>query len=350
MFFRKRMYFNLLALVVRCGCSARFKGLGALTSCSSSLSWSRRQSGSRSSLSKPFSTMFYIIEGNLQGNLRPTHNEKSLDAKKAERTVKRITFERRGKTQWDALRLGTQAEQKWSHCPGSLALFFNIDLAGGHANNVLVHNVSWALMDKFTVKFAGTNLQDIVAATPTRSLKTFCSQLKTVTTCRWRESKAKNFVRFARTLVSKRQRAWTLKRPWTQFSATSIVLHWAGAPNSGQSLVYYSEALYTDLVFELKLAPASQVVKRFDTTKLVCKLINIHLQYETIHSETFANKVTSLYPSGKAFAYDYVVHRCRRHLQKIKYSCQSWTLIAQVNPSGFHGALRSRCSIFGKIR
>lgn len=128
----------------------------------------------------------------------PTYNEKSLDAKKAELTVKRITFERSEAKPSDMVYVSVPKLNKNEVIvPGSLALFFKIDLTGGHANNFLVHNVSWALMDKFTVKFAGTTLQDIVVATPTRSLKTFCSQLKTVTACCWRESKAKNFVTFA---------------------------------------------------------------------------------------------------------------------------------------------------------
>ena len=46
--------------------------------------------------------------------------------------------------------------------PGSLALRFNIDLSGGHANNFLVQNVSRALVDKMAVKFAGDTLEDTV--------------------------------------------------------------------------------------------------------------------------------------------------------------------------------------------
>ena len=44
--------------------------------------------------------------------------------------------------------------------PGTLALLFNIDLTGGHANNYLVQNVSRALIDRFVVKFAGEVVQD----------------------------------------------------------------------------------------------------------------------------------------------------------------------------------------------
>ena len=46
--------------------------------------------------------------------------------------------------------------------PGSLALRFRIDLSGGNAKNVLVRNVTRALVDKLVVKFAGTILQDTV--------------------------------------------------------------------------------------------------------------------------------------------------------------------------------------------
>ena len=39
--------------------------------------------------------------------------------------------------------------------------------------------------------------------------------------------------------------------------------------------VVYPQSLYTDLVFEVTLAPASQVVKGSDGTKLKYKLTNI---------------------------------------------------------------------------
>ena len=46
--------------------------------------------------------------------------------------------------------------------PGSLALRFDIDLSGGHANNYLVQNVLRALVSQQVVKFGGTTLDDIV--------------------------------------------------------------------------------------------------------------------------------------------------------------------------------------------
>ena len=44
--------------------------------------------------------------------------------------------------------------------PGSLALRFDIDLSGGHANNFLVQNVTRALVSQLVVKFGGETLED----------------------------------------------------------------------------------------------------------------------------------------------------------------------------------------------
>ena len=44
----------------------------------------------------------------------------------------------------------------------SLALIFDVDLSGGHANNFLVQNVSRALVNKVVVKFAATTLDETV--------------------------------------------------------------------------------------------------------------------------------------------------------------------------------------------
>ena len=71
--------------------------------------------------------------------------------------------------------------------------------------------------------------------------------------------------------------------------------------------VFYPQALYNDLVFEQTLAPASQVVRGSDASKLVYKLENIQLEYETIRSKNLANEASSTYYNGKEFAYDLVM-------------------------------------------
>ena len=71
--------------------------------------------------------------------------------------------------------------------------------------------------------------------------------------------------------------------------------------------VFYPQALYNDLVFELTLAPASQVVKGSDPAKLKYKLTNIELEYQMIRSKTLADEVDSVYSTGKEFLYDHVM-------------------------------------------
>ena len=71
--------------------------------------------------------------------------------------------------------------------------------------------------------------------------------------------------------------------------------------------VFYPQALDKDLVFELTLAPASQVVRGSDTSKLVYKLKNIHLEYERIRSKYLVDEATTAYTHGKGFAYDQIM-------------------------------------------
>ena len=97
----------------------------------------------------------------VQANLLPSHSEKTLGAMNAERTVKRITLNpseaKPGKALYVSVPKLSEHEVIVS---GSLALVFNINLSGGHANNYLVQNVSRALVDKLAVKFAATTVQD----------------------------------------------------------------------------------------------------------------------------------------------------------------------------------------------
>ena len=70
--------------------------------------------------------------------------------------------------------------------------------------------------------------------------------------------------------------------------------------------VFYPQALYDDLVFELTLSEAGEVVKGSDSTKLKYNLTNIQLEFEMIHSRQLAEQANSAYSSGKEFAYDHV--------------------------------------------
>ena len=62
------------------------------------------------------------------------------------------------------------------------------------------------------------------------------------------------------------------------------------------------------MVFDLRLAPASNVVKGSDTTKLAYELTNIQLEYEVIRSKELADKVESNYKNRKRLMYEHVTH------------------------------------------
>ena len=70
--------------------------------------------------------------------------------------------------------------------------------------------------------------------------------------------------------------------------------------------VFYPQALFNGLVFNVKLAPTNQVIKGSDPNKLKYKLTNIELEYQVILSKELADEVTRVYGTGKEFMYDHV--------------------------------------------
>jgi len=91
--------------------------------------------------------------GEVPNSLSASHTSKTLRAMKAPRAVKRITFDRSEVSPGETLNVHVpKLNENEVLVPGSLALRFDIDLSGGHANNFLV----------MVVKFAGTILQDTV--------------------------------------------------------------------------------------------------------------------------------------------------------------------------------------------
>ena len=101
--------------------------------------------------------------GEVSFDLLPTHNSKTLRSMKAPYAVKRITFDRPDANPGDMLQVHVPKLNKNEVLvPGSLALRFDIDLSGGHANKFLVQNVSRALVSQLVVKFGGTTLDNTV--------------------------------------------------------------------------------------------------------------------------------------------------------------------------------------------
>ena len=233
-------------------------------------------------------------------SLLPSHSKKVLRAMKAERTVKRITFNPSEANPGETLYVSVPKLSEHE------VIVFNINLSGGHANNYLVQNVSRALVDQFHVKFAATSVQDTVGydiykifedlflSTDERA-NMLSEGIQSVDLCRIRSGSGDK----KSSGVDEENKLNSVYGNKYRINLDHPILTDHG--------VFYPQALYNDLVFELTLAPASQVVRGSDASKLVYKLENIQLEYETIRSPSLADEAASTYESGKEFAYDLVM-------------------------------------------
>ena len=159
----------------------------------------------------------------IQPNLLPTYSEKTLGAMKAQRTVKRITFDPADASPESTIYVTVpKLKENEVIVPGSLTLVFEIDLAGGHANNYLVQNVSRALFDKLIVKYEGNILQDTVGYDIFKSGRTFSFHRRSGTTCCVRASRQRPSARSARTPATRTPR--TQRKPnWRRLTAKPTV-------------------------------------------------------------------------------------------------------------------------------
>ena len=258
----------------------------------------------------------------VQETLHPAHAEKTLGAMKAERTVKRITFDRSEASPGETLYVSVpKLNENEVLVPGSLALIFNIDLAGGD-----VQNVSRAPVDKMTVKFSET-LQDTVGYDIFKIWEDhFLAQedrnnmplegIQSEDLCKTRSNSGDK-----KTTGVEAENA----REAVFGTKYRIKLDHQSLTDHG---IFYPQALFKNLLFELTLAPGSQVVKGSDTSKLKYKLTNIQLEYEMIRSKTLAEAAHSVYSSGKEFAYD---HLMREEVVTFKKESDTWINL-RVNP------------------
>ena len=195
-------------------------------------------------------------------SLLPSHSEKVLGAMKAERTVKRITFNPTEANPGETLYVSVpKLAVNEVIVAGSLALLFNINLkvTGAHANNYLVQNVSRALVDKFVVKFAATTVQDTDGYDIYKIFEDlFLSRDE-------RENMLSEGIQ-SLDLCKIRSGAGDKKTSGVDAENTLNAVYGTkyrinlDHPILTDHGVFYPQALYNDLVFELTLAPAGQVV------------------------------------------------------------------------------------------
>ena len=238
--------------------------------------------------------------GDVANDLLPTRYEKTMGSMKAPYAVKRITFDSSEANPGDTLDVHVPKLNKNEVLvPGSLALRFNIDLSGGHANKILVQHVSRALVSKMVVKFEGTTLDETVdydiyriftdLFLPEEKRGNMVTEgIQSEKLCKIRSGAGDKDTSGVEA-EEKLEEVYGKNKCCINLDHQILTDHG----------VFYPQALYTDLVFEVTLPPASQVVKGSDETKLNYKLTNIELEYEMIRSENLANDVTSAYENGR---------------------------------------------------
>ena len=189
--------------------------------------------------------------------------------------------------------------------PRSLALRLNIDLSGGHENNFLVQNVTQALVSKMEVKFGSTILQQKNGFDIFKIYKDLFLSQEQRDNMIIEGIQSEDLCKIWSNARDKKTPGVDTKKKLKEIYGTKYLIRLDHEILTDHG-VFYPQALYNDLVFEVTLSPASQVVKGSDPTKLKYKVTSIQLQYEMIHSEMLAEEACSVYSSGKEFVYDHV--------------------------------------------
>ena len=245
--------------------------------------------------------------------LDPTYSKKTHLGLKAIRAVKRITFNPSEANPGETLNVGVpKLNENEVLVPNTMALVFDIDLTGGHANNFLVQNVSRALVDKLVVKFAGTTLQDTVGYDIYKIFQDLSLPVEKRDNMVPEGIQSENLSKIRSNAGDKPTSSVADENKLTEIYGTKYRINLDHEILTDHG-VFYPQALYNDLVFEVTLAPASQVVKGGDATKLKYKLTNIQLEYEMMRDtptkerrEILGDQATMMYTTGKEFLYNHV--------------------------------------------
>lgn len=160
----------------------------------------------------------------IQENL-PMHNKKTLGAMKADCTKKRITFYRTEASPRETLYVSVpKLNDNEVIVPGSLALLFGIDTAGGHANNFHVKNITCALVDKLVVRYAGDILQNTVGYDIFKRTS-FSHRRRRTTSCS-RASRVRTSARSTQARETNQRWALLRKPSWKQFTRKNTIVDW----------------------------------------------------------------------------------------------------------------------------
>ena len=225
---------------------------------------------------------------------------------KAESTLQRITFNPSSANPGETLYINIpKLSQGNVIVPGSVKLAFNL-VVTGHANNTLVDNVGRNLVSNFKVVLGGEVLQD----TKRHDLFMTYQDLFLSAKSRFRRLKQGISTPNIRKLRTSAGDATTSNAG--EVALGKIYSNRYHIPISHPILddhgVFYPRGIKETLMFEITLAPISDIVNFSDVTKPpTYTLKNLELEYSSISSDYLAQEASSAYASGKGFYYENVL-------------------------------------------
>ena len=194
-------------------------------------------------------------------NLRSTHSQKTKNAMKAPRSVKRITFNPSEANPGETLYVHVPKLNKNEVLvPGSLALRFDIDLSGGHANNFFVQNVSRELVSQMAVKFGGTILEETVDYDVYRTFSDLFLPGEKRDNMVPEGTQSEDLCKIRLGAGDAKTSGVDAEKKLNEVYGKKYRINLDHQILTDHG-IFYPQALYTDLVFEVTLAPTSQVVK-----------------------------------------------------------------------------------------
>ena len=225
---------------------------------------------------------------------------------KAESTLQRITFTPSSANPGETLYINIpKLSGNNVIVPGSVRLLFNL-IVTGHANNTLVNNVGRNLVSNFKVVLGGETLQ----GTKRYDLfMTYQDLFLSTNDCnkRMKQGISTPNMRKLRTSAGD---ATTSNAG--EVALGNIYSNRYHIPISHPILddhgVFHPRGINETLIFEITLAPVSDIVNYSDVVKApMYTLKNLELEYSSISSDYLAGEALSAYASGRGFYYENIL-------------------------------------------
>ena len=225
---------------------------------------------------------------------------------KAESTLQRITFTPSSANPGETLYVSIpKLSENNVYVPGSVKLSFNL-VVSGHVNNTVVNNIGRNLVSNFKVVLGGETLQD------TKRYDLFMTYKDLFMSSKERYRKLKQGIstlnmRKLRTNAgdASTSNAGDIKLGKIYSNRYHIPISHPILDDHG---TFYPRGLRETLMFEITLAPISDIVNFSDVTKPpTYTLKNLELEYSSISSDDLSQEASSAYASGKGFYYENVL-------------------------------------------